>query len=249
MSQGVSVKEVSREREEFRTVTSVGSAEFLSPIESISSGWVAIETEALPFPEAEPYQASVSHRHEKLIRCLDISGAIFVAVLTLPLMLVFALLVKITSVGPVLYKQYRVGVRGENFMLYKFRSMKCDAESECGPVWADKDDDRVTKVGKVMRKMRVDELPQLFNVLRGEMSLVGPRPERPFFVEQHATLQGIRLSVKPGITGLAQIKALYDLRPEHKLKYDFLYIKNRTLLLNAYILFKTIPVVLSKSGW
>jgi len=134
-------------------------------------------------------------------------------------------------------------------MLYKFRSMINGAERHVGPVWAAKDDDRVTAIGKMMRKMRIDELPQLFNVLRGDMSLVGPRPERPFFIERHRALQGVRLAVKPGITGLAQIRAFYDLKPEHKIKYDYLYIQKRSVLLNLSILLKTIPVVIRKTGW
>jgi lipopolysaccharide/colanic/teichoic acid biosynthesis glycosyltransferase len=97
--------------------------------------------------------------------------------------------------------------------------------------------------------MRLDELPQLVNVLKGDMSLVGPRPERPFFVERHKALQGVRLAVKPGITGLAQVRSYYDLKPEHKLRYDYLYIQRRSLILNIYILLQTIPVIFTKRGW
>ncbi len=118
-----------------------------------------------------------------------------------------------------------------------------------GPVLAKQDDPRVTKMGKVLRTTRFDELPQLFNVLRGQMSLVGPRPERPHFVKLHGALQGLRLAVKPGLTGLAQIRNFYDLHPKHKIKYDFLYIQRRSLLLNVYILLQTIPVIFSKKGW
>ena len=124
-----------------------------------------------------------------------------------------------------------------------------NAEKHTGPVWASRDDGRVTPIGRVLRRTRLDELPQLFNVLRGDMSLVGPRPERPFFVRRHRVLQGVRLMVKPGITGLAQVRAPYDLRPEHKLKYDFLYIQKRSFLLNVYIMLMTVPVVLLKKGW
>jgi len=124
-----------------------------------------------------------------------------------------------------------------------------DAEKKVGPILAKQDDSRVTKVGKVLRTTRFDELPQLFNVLLGQMSLVGPRPERPHFVKLHKPLQELRLAVKPGLTGLAQIRNFYDLKPKHKIRYDYLYIQQRSLLLNLYILAKTIPVLFSKKGW
>jgi lipopolysaccharide/colanic/teichoic acid biosynthesis glycosyltransferase len=186
---------------------------------------------------------------ESLIRCFDIVGSVVLLLLTAPLMLFTAVLVKCSSAGPVLYNQPRVGRNGKIFTLYKFRTMVDGAENDTGPVWAAKDDRRVTTIGKILRCTRLDELPQLFNVLQGDMSLVGPRPERPYFVKQHRVLQGVRLAVKPGITGLAQIRAVYDLKPEHKLKYDFLYIQKRSFLLNVYILLMTIPVVLLRKGW
>ena len=184
-----------------------------------------------------------------MIRSLDIIGSLTILALTLPLILLVSLLIKASSKGPVLYKQRRRGKNGRDFILYKFRSMVVGAEEGIGPVLAKPKDKRVTKIGKIIRKTRIDELPQLFNVLRGDMSLVGPRPERPFFIAQHVALRGIRLSVRPGITGLAQIRSLYDVKPNHKLKYDYLYIRNRSFLLNLYILANTIPVVLQKSGW
>jgi lipopolysaccharide/colanic/teichoic acid biosynthesis glycosyltransferase len=149
----------------------------------------------------------------------------------------------------VLYTQERVGKAGQVFTLYKFRTMIDGAENHVGPVWAAKEDGRVTRVGRILRRMRLDELPQLYNILVGDMSLVGPRPERPFFVERHEALQGVRLSVKPGLTGLAQIRSFYDLKPAHKARYDNLYIQHRSLLLNVYILLLTIPVVLTRKGW
>jgi lipopolysaccharide/colanic/teichoic acid biosynthesis glycosyltransferase len=193
-----------------------------------------------------PRQSAV---HELSIRLLDLAGAAGILILSLPIMTLLAVLIKVSSPGPILYKQERVGKSGRVFTLYKFRSMIDDAEKHVGPVWAAKDDGRVTPLGKVMRKMRFDELPQLFNVIKGDMSLVGPRPERPFFVGRHKALQGIRLAVKPGLTGLAQIRAFYDLKPDHKLRYDHLYIQNRSFWLNISILAKTIPVVLQKTGW
>jgi lipopolysaccharide/colanic/teichoic acid biosynthesis glycosyltransferase len=190
-----------------------------------------------------------SKTREFLIRALDVTGAILFLIFALPLMLVAALVIKIFSPGPVLYKQERVGKDGKVFTLYKFRTMVNNAEEHIGPVLATKNDSRVTPIGRILRQARLDELPQLFNVLQGDMSLVGPRPERPYFVKQHKVLQGVRLSVKPGLTGLAQVRGYYDLSPDHKIKYDNLYIQKRSLLLNAYILLQTIPVIFIKKGW
>jgi lipopolysaccharide/colanic/teichoic acid biosynthesis glycosyltransferase len=176
-------------------------------------------------------------------------GSLGLLVVAFPVMIVSAVLIKMTSPGPVFYRQERVGQGGRLFTLCKFRTMINDAEKHVGPVWAAKDDDRVTPVGRILRRMRIDELPQVYNVLRGDMSLVGPRPERPFFVERHKALQGARLAVKPGLTGLAQVRSFYDLKPAHKVKYDYLYIQNRSFLLNIYILLQTIPVLFGKKGW
>jgi len=186
---------------------------------------------------------------ELLIRLLDILGSLIILVLALPVMVVAGVLIKVTSAGPVFYKQERVGQGGRLFTLYKFRTMIDNAEKHMGPVWAAPDDDRVTPVGRVLRRMHLDELPQLLNTLWGDMSLVGPRPERPFFVERHKALQGVRLAVKPGLTGLAQVRSYYNLKPAHKVKYDYLYIQNRSLLLNISILLQTIPVLFAKKGW
>jgi lipopolysaccharide/colanic/teichoic acid biosynthesis glycosyltransferase len=166
-----------------------------------------------------------------------------------PVMFFTAVLVKITSPGPVLYKQKRVGKNGRIFTLYKFRTMVNHAEKVWGFIPATQDDERVTPIGKFLRRTHFDELPQLINVMKGEMSLVGPRPENVYRVNMHASLRGARLLVKPGITGLAQIRAFYDLKPEHKLRYDYLYIQKRSFFLNAYILLQTIPVVLLRKGW
>jgi len=183
------------------------------------------------------------------IRGFDIVGSLIILGIISPILLLLAGIIKITSPGPVLFKQRRVGKNGKIFILYKFRTMVNDAEKKTGPVWATKNDQRVTPLGKILRRTRLDEFPQLLNVLRGDMSLVGPRPERPYFVRRHRALRGIRLIVRPGITGLAQIRAFYDLRPEHKLKYDYLYIQKRSFLFNFYILLMTIPVVLLRRGW
>jgi len=188
-------------------------------------------------------------RKELMIRMLDVTGSVLLLVVTFPMILLSCVLIKLFSPGPVLYKQQRVGKSGKLFMLFKLRTMVKNAEQHTGPVWAAQDDDRVTTMGKILRCTRLDELPQLFNVIRGDMSLVGPRPERPFFVNQHRVLRGARLSVKPGVTGLAQIRGLYNLKPEHKVKYDHLYVQKRSFLFNLYILLQTIPVVLLKRGW
>jgi lipopolysaccharide/colanic/teichoic acid biosynthesis glycosyltransferase len=190
-----------------------------------------------------------SHLNEIFIRALDITGSFLMLLLTAPILAVCAILIKLTSAGPVLYKQYRVGECGRIFTLYKLRTMVKDAEQIWGFTPATQDDERVTTIGKFLRRTRLDELPQLVNVLKGEMSLVGPRPENIYRVNMHASLRGTRLLVKPGITGLAQIRSFYDLKPEHKVKYDYLYIQKRSLFLNIYILLQTIPVIFLKKGW
>ncbi len=173
--------------------------------------------------------------------------------LSLPIALLTAILIKLDSPGPVFYKQERVGKNGRPFVLMKFRSMQLDAEKE-GPVWAAKDDHRTTRVGQIIRKIRVDEIPQFWNILRGEMSFVGPRPERQHFVAQLA--QEIpyyeqRHLIAPGLTGWAQIKYPYGASIEdarQKLQYDLFYIKNQGLMLDAIILFETIKIILFGRG-
>lgn len=186
---------------------------------------------------------------EFLIRAFDIVCSSVILVLISPLLFLIALAIKITSNGPVLYKQTRVAKDGEPFEMCKFRTMKVDAEKHTGPTLAAKDDLRTTKIGRFLRESHLDEIPQLLNVLQGKMCLVGPRPERPHFVKRHESLRGIRLAVKPGITGLAQIRSLYDLHPRHKMKYDYLYIQKRSFMFNLYILMKTVPVVLFGKSW
>jgi len=181
-------------------------------------------------------------------RLYDIAIASLVLLILSPLFLIIAIFVKITSPGPLIYKQERVGLKGECFWLYKFRTMIKDAEKYTGPVWATKNDCRVTLLGKILRRTRLDELPQIVNVLKGDMSIVGPRPERPFFVNKHKVLQGIRLSVKPGLTGVAQIEGYYHTHPRNKLRYDYLYIKNQSLLLDAKLTLKTLLIIFTKPG-
>jgi sugar transferase (PEP-CTERM system associated) len=187
-------------------------------------------------------------------RAIDLTLSLALAIATLPLMLLTALLVFIEDGRPVLYRQERVGENGRTFVLSKFRSMRKDAEQGGTPVWARDGDDRVTRVGRFIRKTRLDELPQLWNVLRGDMSFVGPRPERPFFVEQLA--QDIpfyqqRHAVKPGLTGWAQVKYRYGSSREdamEKLRYDLYYIKHLSVVFDLTIVFDTVKVVLFRKG-
>ena len=184
----------------------------------------------------------------------SLAVAFTAAVLLAPLMLVVAVLIKLTSRGPVLYRQMRVGLNGKPFVLYKFRSMRQDAEADTGAVWAAKDDPRVTPLGRWLRRLRIDEVPQLFNVLRGEMAIVGPRPERPEFVKtltEKLPFYQQRHSVRPGITGWAQINHKYTDTLEDtliKLEYDLYYIKNMSLALDGYIIFQTAKVMLLSRG-
>jgi exopolysaccharide biosynthesis polyprenyl glycosylphosphotransferase len=186
---------------------------------------------------------------EFAMRMLDLVAGIGLLLVLWPVMILISLLIKLTSSGPVLYQQQRVGKDGTTFTLFKFRTMVKDAEKMVGPILAKQDDPRITKTGKFLRTTRMDELPQLFNVLCGQMSLVGPRPERPHFVKLHKPLRELRLAIKPGLTGLAQIRSFYDLKPRHKMKYDYLYLQRRSFFLNLYILAKTIPAIFSKKGW
>lgn len=187
-------------------------------------------------------------------RTLDMWVALALLLLTLPVMVITAVLVKLDSAGPVLYRQTRVGLHGKPFTLFKFRSMTVDAEAGGKPRWAAQQDPRVTRIGNFIRPMRIDELPQLINVLRGEMSLIGPRPERPQFVEELARIIPFyreRSYVKPGITGWAQVNFPYGASVEdarQKLAYDLYYVKNRSLLLDLFILLATIRVILFREG-
>ena len=179
--------------------------------------------------------------------------ALIGGLISLPIALVTAILIKLDSTGPVFYRQERVGKNGAPFTVVKFRSMRTDAE-KAGPVWASEQDDRTTRVGRIIRKLRIDEIPQFWNIIRGEMDFVGPRPERPHFVSQLA--QEIpyyqqRHLIAPGLTGWAQIKYPYGASIEdarQKLQYDLYYIKNQSLILDAIILFETIKIIVFGRG-
>jgi len=187
-------------------------------------------------------------------RAIDIAVAAIVLLAGLPVWLLVALAIRLDSRGPVFYMQERVGKDGKHFRIIKFRSMYRDAETASGPVWANKQDPRITRVGKILRKLRIDEMPQLINVLDGDMSLVGPRPERSYFVEQlskEIPLYTRRLKVRPGITGWAQVKHKYDENIDDvrkKIEYDLYYIENMSLRMDFKILLNTIVVVLLGKG-
>ncbi len=186
-------------------------------------------------------------------RIIDVMISVFTLLILSPILILTALLIKTGSKGPVLYRQIRVGRKGEEFTMNKFRSMIENSE-EYGPEWSGENDPRITKIGRVIRKLYIDEVPQMYNVLKNEMSLIGPRPERPFFVEQlkkEIPYYYKRLSVKPGITGWAQIKHKYDSSLEDvktKIQYDFYYIENMSLKLDFKIMINTVIVILLMKG-
>jgi sugar transferase (PEP-CTERM system associated) len=187
-------------------------------------------------------------------RVIDLLAGAMGFVLALPLMLIVAALIKLTSRGPLFYHQARVGQHGRIFTVHKFRSMVPDAEAGTGAVWSQPNDTRITPIGGLLRRTRVDELPQLWNVLRGDMSLVGPRPERPEFVRSltdQIPFYGQRHVVRPGITGWAQVRYTYGASVEdamEKLQYDLYYIKNMSLALDLFVLFSTVKTVLQRQG-
>jgi sugar transferase (PEP-CTERM system associated) len=187
-------------------------------------------------------------------RALDLACAIVGLTLSLPIMLLVAIIVRLDSKGPVIYRQRRVGLRGRYFGVLKFRSMRTDAENGTGAQWAATDDPRVTRVGRWLRKYRLDELPQFINVIRGEMSFVGPRPERPEFVDElrkQIPYYDERHSVRPGITGWAQVQYHYGSSVEdaiRKLEYDLFYLKNMSPLFDCVIILDTIGIVLTGHG-
>ena len=229
-----------------------------------------------------PVDASTSRTREKrprvtghvLKRAIDVTGSLAGLVVMLPVFALIAIAIRLDSRGPILYGQERVGLNrrrngsvpeapgerrrlnrfGRPIKVYKFRSMVANAEQETGPIWAAPEDDRITRVGRILRKTRLDEFPQLWNVLRGEMSLVGPRPERLFFVEKlDREIPGyaLRCDATPGITGLAQVKNGYDssLDSVHrKLQYDLYYLQNRRLALDLKIMAETVKVMASGEG-
>lgn len=196
----------------------------------------------------------VRRTYHMVKRAFDIIASVLGIVLLSPLFLLTAVLIKCTSKGPILFTQTRVGKDGKLFEIYKFRTMRVDAEKETGPVWAENNDPRLIPVGSFLRKAHIDEIPQFINILKGEMSLIGPRPERPVFVQkfkEEITDYEKRLAVKPGLTGLAQVWHSYDETIQDvrkKIKYDLLYIKKLCLWTDVRILFRTVRVVFTGEG-
>lgn len=186
-----------------------------------------------------------------LKRCFDFFASLIASLVLLPIMIILAVAIKVDSKGPVFYKQERLGKDGKKFMLYKFRSMRVDAERN-GATWASSNDERCTKVGKFIRLVRLDELPQIpFNILVGNLSFIGPRPERKCFYDEFAKyIEGFeqRLYVKPGLSGLAQVNGGYDLKPEEKIVFDIEYIEKRSIWMDIRIIFKTIAVIFKHDG-
>jgi sugar transferase (PEP-CTERM system associated) len=213
------------------------------PIEALKASWLIY---------GDGFRQGLARRSVK--RTFDLLASAVLLVVAAPVMALTAIAISLESGGPVIFRQERAGRGGRPFVLLKFRSMRADAEADGKPRWATREDDRVTAVGRFIRKLRIDELPQLFNVLKGEMSLVGPRPERPGFVEDLAReipFYQVRHTVKPGITGWAQVRCEYGASVEdakRKLQFDLYYVKNHSLFLDLLIAFETIRVVLSGKG-
>lgn len=213
------------------------------PVASLKSSWMIY---------GDGFRQDWGRRFVK--RAFDLTAAVLLLIITFPLMLTAALAIFLSTGRPLVFSQERVGLGGNVFTLFKFRSMRTDAEVDGIPKWATSGDPRITPVGKFLRRTRMDELPQLFNVLRGEMSFVGPRPERPYFVEQlseQVPFYGARHTVKPGLTGWAQVRYSYGASVEDavkKLQFDLYYVKNHTLFLDLVILINTVRVVLRGEG-
>ena len=189
--------------------------------------------------------------YRKVKRILDFLISIFLLLLIIPICLITCLFIILESSGNPIYIQERVGINGQKFMIYKLRSMYIDAEKN-GHQWASKDDKRITKVGNFIRRYRIDELPQIINIIKGDMSIIGPRPERPEFIKEF--LKDIpnfndRLAVRPGITGWAQVNGGYELTPNEKLEYDIYYIQHESTKLDFIVLLKTIKVIFNGHGF
>ncbi|MGG3925095.1 exopolysaccharide biosynthesis polyprenyl glycosylphosphotransferase [Metabacillus fastidiosus] len=207
-----------------------------------------------PNPNPYPRVAAVIPRETvynlALKRIFDLIFATIGLIIAAPIILITMLIIRLESPGAAVFYQERLGLKGKSFNVIKLRSMRTDAEKN-GAQWASKNDPRVTKVGAFIRKTRIDELPQLVNVIKGEMSIIGPRPERPQFTEDFdREIPGfkMRLAVRPGVTGWAQVNGGYDITPKEKLAYDLYYIKNMGLLLDLTTAFKTIKVIFTGEG-
>jgi exopolysaccharide biosynthesis polyprenyl glycosylphosphotransferase len=196
-------------------------------------------------------QLSLTWGQRILKRAFDLAFSIIVLIFTSPLMLVCYAAVKLTSPGPAIFKQERITEGNRVFNVYKFRTMRRDAESMTGPVLASENDDRVTKAGAILRRTRLDELPQFYNVLKGEMSVVGPRPERPFFIEQFKSElpdYDYRAAVRAGITGYAQVMGRYTTSASDKLRFDLWYIRNYSIWMDITLIMRTLRLLFVKDA-
>ena len=211
----------------------------------------AVMTQVHDTPLIECHDMQLDFFQQFVKRAFDLTVALLLALPALPIAICCGLAVKATSPGPVIFRQERVGLKGRTFTLYKLRTMVQDAEEELGPVFASEEDDRVTAVGRFLRSARLDELPQLINVLKGDLSIVGPRPERPYFVARFSSEMpeyDLRHLVKPGITGMAQVAGLYATNTRDKLRYDLYYVADYSLLNDIRILLLTIPTIFSREA-
>jgi len=215
------------------------------PVKRIQDSWFVF------YNQGESFNPAL---YRKVKKVLDITLALTGLFLAMPLIVICSLAIKISSKGPVLFKQDRIGYKGREYPVYKFRTMAENAEKLTGPQWATEDDPRITKVGRFLRKSHLDELPQLINILRGEMSLVGPRPIRKFFEDKYARsvpFYNLRHVAKPGVTGWAQVQS-FDPRaedgPMERLQYDLFYLRNKSILFDSFIILKTIQTVLFRKG-
>lgn len=200
--------------------------------------------------QAVQVESNQSKFYLRIKYTLDIIFALIGLFVLGPVILIFSILIILESSGAPFYLQERLGLKGKKFRVVKLRSMRNDAEKN-GPKWAEKNDPRITKIGAFIRKTRIDELPQLFNILKGDMSLVGPRPERPMFTEKfEQEIPGFRkrLMVKPGLTGWAQVNGGYEITPKEKLNLDVYYINNASIVLDFKIIFRTVKVVITGDG-
>jgi len=215
------------------------------PVSEISERWLLFNS------KKQPYQPAL---YQKCKRLMDVFVSAALLLGALPLLLVIVLLIKLDSKGPVLFRQERLGMNEDPFTLFKFRTMVEDAEKQCGPCWAEKNDLRLTRIGRILRKTRLDELPQFFNVLMGDMSLVGPRPIRKHFANiftEKFPFYRLRFKVKPGITGWAQVNMDYvntEQNQYDKLEYEFYYLYHQSMFLDLFILLKTVQAILKMRG-
>lgn len=211
---------------------------------------ILFEERMLGFGEKLGIEYEEKKVYEIVKRLFDVLLCILAMIIAVPIIVITCILVRLESKGNPIYKQERSGRFGKTFNVFKIRSMYTDAEKN-GPQWANKNDNRVTQVGRFIRKTRIDELPQLFNIIKGDMSIVGPRPERPYFTEKFSKdIPNFkdRLSVMPGLTGYAQVNGGYDITPLEKLNLDLKYIENRGVLEDLKIILKTVKIVLTGEG-